>query len=57
MTKAKAKTAEKTPKKETRAVTFKCRICGENKPIEEMRTISRFFPMLVVCQGCEKTLR
>ena len=37
-------------------VTFKCRLCGKYKPIEDMRTIARFNPVLIVCQECAKTL-
>jgi hypothetical protein len=49
--------AEKTKKKATGVVTFKCQVCGQYKLLEEMRTIKRFFPMLVVCQECEKAIR
>lgn len=37
-------------------VTFKCRLCGKEKPIEDMRTIARFNPLLIVCQDCARTL-
>lgn len=38
-------------------VTFKCRLCEKQKPISEMKVITRFRPVVVVCQDCEKTLR
>jgi translation initiation factor 2 beta subunit (eIF-2beta)/eIF-5 len=57
MTKGASKTADKAKKKEAGAITFRCQSCGQDKPIEEMRTIRRFFPMLVVCRECEKTIR
>jgi hypothetical protein len=54
---AKAKSKIETGKSETIKVTFKCRLCGKDKPIEDMRTITRFIPVLIVCQDCAKTLR
>lgn len=38
-------------------IRFKCRLCEREKPLQEMRTITRFVPVLVVCQDCAKTLR
>jgi len=38
-------------------IHFKCRLCEKEKPLEEMRTVTRFVPVLVVCQDCAKTLR
>ncbi len=38
-------------------IRFKCRLCEKEKPLEEMRTVTRFIPVLVVCQDCAKTLR
>jgi hypothetical protein len=38
-------------------IRFKCRLCGQEKPLQEMRTVTRFVPVLVVCQDCAKTLR
>jgi len=54
---ARKEPTEKTKKIADRTVNFKCPSCGQCRPIEEMRTIKRFFPMLVVCQQCEKTTR
>lgn len=45
-------------KKEAMAeVTFKCRLCEKEKPISEMKTITRFRPVIVVCRECEKDVR
>lgn len=43
----------KTPGK----ITFRCQVCGQDKLLEEMRLITRFFPVLVLCSDCEKTIR
>jgi transcription elongation factor Elf1 len=51
------KGSHKTKKQETEEVTFKCRRCGAQKPISEMRIITRFRPVMVVCQDCEKEIR
>jgi len=39
-----------------REIIFTCKYCGEQKPIEEMRVATRFFPPLVVCRDCWKLL-
>jgi hypothetical protein len=45
-------------KKETAAeVMFKCRLCEKEKPISEMKIITRYRPILVVCRQCEKDIR
>jgi ribosome-binding protein aMBF1 (putative translation factor) len=38
-------------------IHFKCRLCGKEKPLQEMRTVTRFNPVLVVCEDCARTLR
>lgn len=48
--------AKKEVKKELQ-ITFKCRVCGKQKNIDEMRMVTRFFPPLVVCPGCERHVR
>jgi len=55
-------TAEKTDKAgenkgKPLKITFKCQGCGQERNLEDMRTITRFFPMMVVCRECEKDLR
>ena len=56
--------AEKELKKESQGkkkasgeITFKCQICDKYKLLEDMRVITRFFPILVVCRECEKEMR
>ena len=39
-----------------RGITFTCKFCGEQKPIEEMKVAMRFFPPLPVCRDCWKLL-
>jgi len=43
-------------RKEVKEITFRCKFCGEDKPLSEMRTVNRFFPPLIVCAKCEKSL-
>jgi hypothetical protein len=38
-------------------VSFKCRRCGQEKPLSDMRSVARFLPVLVVCKDCAKELR
>ena len=38
-------------------ITFRCRFCGKDKPLDEMRTLTRFMPPLVACRECEKRMR
>jgi translation initiation factor 2 beta subunit (eIF-2beta)/eIF-5 len=39
-----------------KAVTFKCKFCGKNLPLDEMSIITRYFPPIVSCKACEKTI-
>jgi hypothetical protein len=38
-------------------IRFKCRLCEKEKPLNQMRTVTRFVPALIVCQDCAKRLR
>jgi hypothetical protein len=38
-------------------VTFKCGLCGKQKPISEMKIIKRFRPVIFVCQDCERFIQ
>jgi hypothetical protein len=51
------KAAGKAKKTEPREITFICRRCEQRKPLAEMRTVTRFVPVLVVCQDCARELR
>jgi len=39
-----------------REITFTCKFCDEQKPIEEFEVARRFFPPLPVCRDCRKLL-
>jgi len=43
--------------KETKEITFRCKFCGKTKPLDEMRTLTQFFPPIVACRDCEKKMR
>ena len=38
-------------------IKFLCRRCGLEKPLSEMRSVTRFLPVLIVCMDCAKELR
>jgi hypothetical protein len=44
-------------KKESIEVTFICQCCKRTRPLKDMRTVTRFLPVLVVCRECEKAMR
>ena len=39
-----------------RGITFTCTFCRKQKPIEEMMSVTRFFPPLIACGDCWKLL-
>ena len=41
--------------KETK-FNFTCRLCGKEKPVEDMRTITRFNPVMLTCRDCARKL-
>ena len=51
-----SKPENKTKSKGPIEITFRCQSCGKNKPLEDMRVVTRFFPLLVVCRDCEKKM-
>jgi len=42
---------------ETKEIIFRCKYCGNVKPLDEMRTLTGFFPLVVACSECEKKMR
>jgi hypothetical protein len=50
------KEANQSMAAEHQTVTFKCKFCGEVKPLKEMVRITRFFPLIVACADCEKKM-
>ena len=53
----KAAKTEGKKKSGTKEITFYCQRCERNRPIAEMRTVTRFVPPLLVCQDCARELR
>lgn len=51
------KEVDNAEKKEGINVTFTCQCCNRVRPLKEMRSITRFVPVLIVCRDCEKALR
>jgi hypothetical protein len=56
---AETKKKQDTGKEKSAAqeVMFTCRNCERQRPLSEMRTITRFSPVLIVCVDCQKELR
>jgi hypothetical protein len=48
---------EQSGSDELKEITFKCKYCGEIKPLDDMRTVTRFFPPVVACSDCAKKMR
>ena len=48
---------EKATKETSKEITVNCKFCGESKPLSEMTFMTRFFPVLVACRSCDKTLQ
>ena len=48
---------KKTKSKGDEDIKFKCQCCDKFKGLEEMRVLTRFFPLLVVCRDCEGDIR
>ncbi len=49
-----AKTAVKKPK--PGGITFKCQWCQQARPLEEMTSLTRFAPVVVVCRSCARKI-
>jgi hypothetical protein len=52
-----SKVAGKSKKETATEVMFKCRLCEKEKPITDMKLITRYRPVIVVCRDCEKLTR
>ena len=57
MAKEAPKASSKAKTQAPQVITFKCRLCEAQKPIAEMKIITRFRPVVTVCQDCEKGIR
>ena len=49
--------ASKEKNQEDQVITFTCSRCNKLKAIQEMKIITRFRPIIVVCQDCHKEMR
>ncbi len=54
---AKAEKQEGQGAPESEKTTFKCPFCQEPKPLDEMRMLTRFFPIMLACRDCEKKIQ
>ena len=49
--------AAKPRKKKPTEIKFKCQRCNQMNRLDDMRTITRFVPILIVCKKCEREIR
>ena len=52
-----AEQAKNQAEEKTLEVKFKCRLCGRETPLVDMRSVTRFVPVLIVCKDCARELR
>jgi len=57
MTVTRPQEKEQSGSDETKEITFKCKYCGKDKPLDDMRTLTRFFPPVVACRDCAKKMQ
>jgi len=43
--------------KKSREITFKCKFCGKDKPLDDMKAVNGYFPPVIACSECERKLR
>jgi hypothetical protein len=36
-------------------IVFKCKFCGETKPLDDLTVIRRYYPQLAVCSECARS--
>ena len=48
---------DKAGAKSDTGITFVCQCCDKIRPLKDMRSVTRFVPVLIVCRDCEKFLR
>jgi hypothetical protein len=44
------KKSEETTK--ARTISFKCKFCGESKPLSDLVVLNQYFPPLPACSAC-----
>lgn len=57
MTTTRPQEEEQSDSNETKDITFKCKYCGKDKPLDDMRMLTGFFPPMVACRDCEMKMR
>jgi len=57
MTTTRPQEKEQSDSDKTKEITFKCRYCGGNWPLDDMRTLTGFFPPVVACPDCAKKMQ
>ena len=57
MAEGESEKTDESRKQEAGEITFRCQSCDKYTLLEEMRVVTRFFPLIVVCRECEKQMR
>ncbi|MCK4863612.1 MAG: hypothetical protein KAS25_04900 [Dehalococcoidales bacterium] len=57
MTAEAKKEADKAKKQKPREIKFKCQRCQKEVLLKEMVRVTRFRPVLIVCQNCAEEMR
>ena len=56
--KAAKKTADKIQESvKEKEIVFKCKFCGETKPISDLVVMRQYFPQMSACQVCARGVR
>jgi transcription elongation factor Elf1 len=57
MTAEAKKADENIEKQKPREIKFRCQRCEKEVPLQEMVSVTRFRPVLIVCRNCAEELR
>jgi len=45
---------QKSQTNRRKGITFECKLCGQNKPLDNMKKLPQFFPPVFCCSDCAK---
>jgi transcription elongation factor Elf1 len=49
------KTENQSGQTDNQEIMFKCKFCGETKPLSEMVLMRQYFPQIAACKSCSRT--
>ena len=50
------KEEEKAEEPRPLEIKFRCQRCGKERPLADMRSVTRFNPVMIVCRYCQKEM-